>query len=137
MICDIFCTIVAITFNLKNFNSQFQRFAMILVQENIVRSILVVAINSAMVYATQNVTDPYLLTLYFAIQNWIYVISLNAELLWIDVRKATHNNDVKRSMIPSPDRVSSNMNQSVSRINQALSVVTTADRLSAIKLDNQ
>ncbi|ORY44859.1 hypothetical protein BCR33DRAFT_737848 [Rhizoclosmatium globosum] len=137
MICDIFCTIVAIAFNLKNFNSQFQRFAMILVQENIIRSILVVAINSAMLYATQNVTDPYLLTLYFAIQNWIYVFSLNAELLWIDVRKATHHNDVKRSMIPSPDRASSNMNQSVSRINQALSVVTTTDRLSAIKLDNQ
>ncbi|ORY44860.1 hypothetical protein BCR33DRAFT_737849 [Rhizoclosmatium globosum] len=118
---------------MKNFNTQFQRFTLILVQENVIRSVLIVAVNSAMLYASENVTDPYLSSLFYVTQTWIYTMSLNAELFWIDVRNAIHHEELKRFMTPNkiPEK-KARPSEQTSRNNLALSVVTMTDRISKV-----
>ncbi|KAJ3061873.1 hypothetical protein HDU98_002234, partial [Podochytrium sp. JEL0797] len=55
-----------------------------LIQENILRSMVIVAINSLLLWVAANVTDPFSVNVCFVIQNNIYAIALNSELFWIE-----------------------------------------------------
>ncbi|KAJ3249273.1 hypothetical protein HDU78_005413 [Chytriomyces hyalinus] len=55
----------------------------------ILRSIFIVGVNSFQFYVSLNVTDYYSLLLAWTVQDLAYTASVNAEIFWIDVRKAS------------------------------------------------
>ncbi|KAI9329553.1 hypothetical protein BDR26DRAFT_872333, partial [Obelidium mucronatum] len=88
MICDAFCTIVSIVFNWKSlYGASFFSMSRVLVQENILRSIIILAVNFFMLYMSASVTDPFLVLCSYFIQNYAYSVCINMELLWIDERQ--------------------------------------------------
>ncbi|ORY43476.1 hypothetical protein BCR33DRAFT_717683, partial [Rhizoclosmatium globosum] len=88
IISDSFCTLTAILLNYKSLvTGPVTDSIKVIVQENILRSFVVVTVNSFELYAATNWTDPYLTLLAFLIQNYTYARCLNAELFWIEARK--------------------------------------------------
>ncbi|KAJ3003318.1 UNVERIFIED_CONTAM: hypothetical protein HDU68_005754, partial [Siphonaria sp. JEL0065] len=52
-------------------------------------SIFILAVQTTMIYSFHHYDDPFTLNFCYAMQNYIYVLALNAELLLIDARKAS------------------------------------------------
>ncbi|KAI9334099.1 hypothetical protein BDR26DRAFT_867322 [Obelidium mucronatum] len=102
IISDVFCTLTALAFNYQHLSSNLGETFKVIIQENILRSVIIVAVNSFEVYAAMNWTDPFLTLFAFLIQNYVYARCLNAELFWIEARKnATNNNGTTASHIGS------------------------------------
>ncbi|KAJ3023864.1 UNVERIFIED_CONTAM: hypothetical protein HDU68_008433 [Siphonaria sp. JEL0065] len=117
MICDFFCTIVSIVFTWKHVKSNFSSIGKVIFQENVIRSSVMLAVNSFEMYASNTWTDPFLTLAAFLIQNYTCEITchlafveveslnssildarcLNSELFWIGVRKQS----VRRSQVKS------------------------------------
>ncbi|KAI9326310.1 hypothetical protein BDR26DRAFT_877511 [Obelidium mucronatum] len=132
MIVDLFCTVLSIAFTWRLLNSKVTRIAEIILQENVIRSAIVLTVNSFELYASMTITDPFMTLVSYLIQNYIYTRCLNAELFWISMRRkgfmappqvldlegfgenSALNREIKESLeelgkiIPSPQNEASN-----------------------------
>ncbi|TPX47593.1 hypothetical protein CcCBS67573_g10239 [Chytriomyces confervae] len=57
LICDAFCTVVSIGFNFQYLFTSFGKLGEMIVKDNVLRSVLILSINSYLLYANLNVTD--------------------------------------------------------------------------------
>ncbi|KAJ3061872.1 hypothetical protein HDU98_002233 [Podochytrium sp. JEL0797] len=89
LLADAFATITCLSFNYKAFSQKWATVIRTLIQENILRSIVIVATNSLILFVAANVTDQFSAAVSFVIQNNVYAIALNSELYWMEARKSS------------------------------------------------
>ncbi|KAI8619345.1 hypothetical protein BC830DRAFT_1104533 [Chytriomyces sp. MP71] len=106
IICDAFCTVISLGANWRIVKSNFSEIARVLVQENVLRSFLILTMNSVMIYVSAHDSDPFTLTIAYFVQNAIYAIMLNSELLWMDVRKQVHSRQMISHQVNEPSNPS-------------------------------
>ncbi|ORY45092.1 hypothetical protein BCR33DRAFT_716434 [Rhizoclosmatium globosum] len=92
IICDLFCTYIAVSKNwshLSRHSKNFSIVARIVVHENILRSVIVLLVNSfeAFVFIGINSKNVFLAWLAYLVQDYFYARCLNAEFLWIKLRR--------------------------------------------------
>ncbi|KAI8619346.1 hypothetical protein BC830DRAFT_1104535 [Chytriomyces sp. MP71] len=88
IICDALCTIISLGANWRILISNVSEIGGILLKENVLLAALMCAVNSVLIWVSSNVTDPYTVTVAFYVQNLIYCVCLNLELVWIEARKS-------------------------------------------------
>ncbi|KAJ3062081.1 hypothetical protein HDU98_002005 [Podochytrium sp. JEL0797] len=89
LIADVFATLTCLGFNYKAFSQKWATVIRTLIQENILRSMVIVSINSVLLWVSAHVTDPFTATVCFVVQNNVYAVALNSELYWIEARKSS------------------------------------------------
>ncbi|KAI9335754.1 hypothetical protein BDR26DRAFT_524427 [Obelidium mucronatum] len=87
LISDIFCTLVSIACSYKFLNSDITKIGEVIISENVIRSIIVLATTSYEIYATWTFTDPFLCWLAYILQTWVFTRVLNCEFFWIQERQ--------------------------------------------------
>ncbi|KAJ3290477.1 hypothetical protein HDU79_003186 [Rhizoclosmatium sp. JEL0117] len=96
LLCDILATVSCIyfcrqrildCFMLGASMDAFKRLMYILINENVLRSVVVLCANSLIMWCTNNLTDGSFVLVFYAIQSYIFVRVINLEFLWVQARK--------------------------------------------------
>ncbi|TPX39628.1 hypothetical protein CcCBS67573_g10661 [Chytriomyces confervae] len=87
LICDAFCTVVAIGFNCQFLFTSFGKLGEMIVKDNVLRSVLILSVNSYLLYVNLNVSDLMTILVAYMLQNYMYTRALNAEMFWAEERK--------------------------------------------------
>ncbi|TPX55329.1 hypothetical protein CcCBS67573_g09484 [Chytriomyces confervae] len=87
IVVDAFSTIVALAFNWKHLKTSLSQLRRVLIQENLLRSVIILTLNSFEIYAALNWTDQFNISMAFLAQNYIYARCVNAESLIKSIRK--------------------------------------------------
>ncbi|KAJ3223937.1 hypothetical protein HDU81_008830 [Chytriomyces hyalinus] len=95
LIIDVFCTIVSIGANWNYLFTSFGKLAEVLAKENILRSVLVLSINSYVMYVNLHVEDLMTVMVSSMLQNYIYTRAVNAELFWVEERRSAIEKSTK------------------------------------------
>ncbi|KAI8607650.1 hypothetical protein BC830DRAFT_1158220 [Chytriomyces sp. MP71] len=96
MVADCLATIPAAiaVFRMGSIASTFSEMTMHLFKENVVRTVLIVILNSFVMYAFATWTNGFFLFILLSIQILVYIKLLNLELYWIGGRKDILRNSV-------------------------------------------
>ncbi|KAI9330974.1 hypothetical protein BDR26DRAFT_870847 [Obelidium mucronatum] len=129
MLVVVYSWLVSLGFNLSGFSTNLGNVFWILVQENILRSVLVVGISSYQIYTSLNFQhDQFKLEVSYVIQNLVYAMCVNAELFLMDSRQASKSTLLKDFLLPPssqpppPPRASASQVQDDSRNTEKNSV---------------
>ncbi|TPX55328.1 hypothetical protein CcCBS67573_g09483 [Chytriomyces confervae] len=109
IVVDAFATIIALLFNWKHLKTSLTQIRRVLIQENLLRSIIILALNSFEIYAAVTWTDQFNSSMAFLAQNYIYTRCVNAETLFKSIRKnAIHqtNDSHKNSQVVNKSHAS-------------------------------
>ncbi|KAJ3226125.1 hypothetical protein HDU81_007460 [Chytriomyces hyalinus] len=87
ILVDAFATIVALAYNLKYLRTSVSQIRRVLIQENLLRSIIILSLNSFEIYAALNWTDQFNCTMAFIFQNYVYARCINAETVIKGIRR--------------------------------------------------
>ncbi|KAI9335762.1 hypothetical protein BDR26DRAFT_865724 [Obelidium mucronatum] len=104
IVADLFCTIVSLK---KNWGmlmtGSISEAARVIVNENILRSVVVLFVNSfvSYVFLCLGPSDPFLAWTAYLIQNYFYARCFNAELFWLHVRKQISTRQKESSNLES------------------------------------
>ncbi|TPX50892.1 hypothetical protein CcCBS67573_g10064 [Chytriomyces confervae] len=88
LIIDAFCTIVSIVANWAYLFTSFGQLGEVIAKENILRSILILAVNSFILYVNLRVEDLMTILMAYMIQSYTYTRAVNAELFWVEERRS-------------------------------------------------
>ncbi|KAI9341222.1 hypothetical protein BDR26DRAFT_860860 [Obelidium mucronatum] len=84
---DLFCSVVSMGFAIKHLKSNMSTIGQVILQDNVVRSIIILSITCYEIYASFMITDPFMIWMSYLIQNYAYTRCLNLEFLWMGARK--------------------------------------------------
>ncbi|KAI8826520.1 hypothetical protein BJ741DRAFT_39622 [Chytriomyces cf. hyalinus JEL632] len=87
LIIDAFCTIVSIAANWAYLFTSFGQLGEVIAKENILRSVLVLSVNSYLMYVNLHVQDLMTILVAYMLQNYTYTRAVNAELFWVEERR--------------------------------------------------
>ncbi|KAJ3251338.1 hypothetical protein HDU77_005961 [Chytriomyces hyalinus] len=87
IIVDVFSTIVALAYNWKHLKTSISQIRKVLIQENLLRSLIILALNSFEIYAALSWTNAFDCTMAYQAQNYIYARCVNAETVFKSIRK--------------------------------------------------
>ncbi|KAJ3232936.1 hypothetical protein HDU77_000758, partial [Chytriomyces hyalinus] len=87
LIIDAFCTIVSLVANWAYLFTSFGQLGEVIVKENILRSVLVLSVNSYLMYVNLHVQDLMTILVAYMLQNYTYTRAVNAELFWVEERR--------------------------------------------------
>ncbi|TPX55330.1 hypothetical protein CcCBS67573_g09485 [Chytriomyces confervae] len=87
IIVDVFSTIVALAYNWKHLKTSISQIRKVLIQENLLRSLIILALNSFEIYAALSWTNAFDCTMAYQSQNYIYARCVNAETVFKSIRK--------------------------------------------------
>ncbi|KAJ3076918.1 hypothetical protein HDU98_011014 [Podochytrium sp. JEL0797] len=94
---DLASTVISVHFCWGQLTSDFNQIAKVIVTDNILRSAVTFAVNICIILFGYYVTDPFWGNFIYAIRDWIYVFSLNAELFWKEERERSFNASFPKS----------------------------------------
>ncbi|ORY45096.1 hypothetical protein BCR33DRAFT_193276 [Rhizoclosmatium globosum] len=114
ILIDVICTGLSVAYSWEFLGSDFTRIGEIIVRENVLRSLMILSVNSFEIYAVCTFTDPFALNIAFSIQNYVYPFALNAELLWLGIRQHSMNTSAG-----SKNHASAAIKKSLSQLNQS------------------
>ncbi|TPX50894.1 hypothetical protein CcCBS67573_g10063 [Chytriomyces confervae] len=92
LVIDVICTLASIVANWNYLFTSFGQLAEVLAKENILRSILILSINSYVMYINLHVEDFMTILVAYMLQNYIYTRAVNAELFWVEERRSAMEN---------------------------------------------
>ncbi|KAJ3251340.1 hypothetical protein HDU77_005963 [Chytriomyces hyalinus] len=87
ILVDAFATIVALAYNLKYLRTSISQIRTVLVRENLLRSIIILSLNSFEIYAALSWTDQFNCTMAYLFQNYVYARCINAETVIKGIRR--------------------------------------------------
>ncbi|KAI8617271.1 hypothetical protein BC830DRAFT_1114340 [Chytriomyces sp. MP71] len=88
---DLYCTIVSIQCATKFLEWDFTRIGEIIINENIIRSAVMLGVNLLEIYVSYTVANQYFLFIAYTIQNLAYTRLLNLEGFWIEERHKSYS----------------------------------------------
>ncbi|ORY39840.1 hypothetical protein BCR33DRAFT_719667, partial [Rhizoclosmatium globosum] len=97
IITDLFASVVSVIFTLKHVKAGFNKIGQVIMQENVLRSGIMLGVNCFEMYASFKVTDPFLTLMAYMIQNYTYTRCLNLEIMWIGVRRRSAKTGKKQA----------------------------------------
>ncbi|KAI8826524.1 hypothetical protein BJ741DRAFT_39977 [Chytriomyces cf. hyalinus JEL632] len=92
LIIDAFCTLVSIMANWDYLFTSFGQLAEVVAKENILRSVLILSINSYVMYINLHVEDLMTILMAYMLQNYAYTRAVNAETFWVEERRSAMEN---------------------------------------------
>ncbi|KAJ3281911.1 hypothetical protein HDU79_010382 [Rhizoclosmatium sp. JEL0117] len=97
IITDLFASVVSVIFTLKHIKSGFNKIGQVIMQENVLRSLIMLGVNCFEMYASFTITSPFLTLVAYMIQNYTYTRCLNLEIMWIGVRRRSAKTGKKQA----------------------------------------
>ncbi|KAJ3227321.1 hypothetical protein HDU81_006807 [Chytriomyces hyalinus] len=97
--------LISVSFNFQSLQStRFVTKTRVLMQENILRSFIVTAVNAygLVICRSDSALDPFDTYLSYTVQNFIYTVCVNSELYWTDAKKASSSKMLK-DFLPTAD----------------------------------
>ncbi|KAJ3061674.1 hypothetical protein HDU98_002406 [Podochytrium sp. JEL0797] len=97
LVIDVTCTIQSIYFCWDSMLVEQQAIQQIIVKDNVLRSVCIVAMNAMGMWVNYCVTNTFADQVFWVFQSWILVFALNAEVFWKEERARGHEKMVRAS----------------------------------------